>query len=276
MFEVKDPKYLELIKTRVTRLLKFDCSQYTDNFLKRRFEVRLRKNNIDTYFNYLKLLEDSKNEQAALKKELTIHVTHFFRDKEFWQVFKDSIIPKLIEHKKSTGARSIKIWSAGCSSGEEPLSIAICFNEKLRNEINEFKITISGTDYDQEIIAKARQAYYDEHQFNETDRNIKQRYFTKTGDNRYHANSTIQSMINYGVGDILKDAMPRNTDIIFCRNTVIYFNAEAKSGLYVKFYDILNNGGFFIMGKTEFLNGPAREVFCIENSRERIYHKTGV
>ncbi len=273
MFEVKDSGSFDTMKRTVSRLLDFDCAEYTESFLKRRFEVRLRKNNIDTYRAYLKFLGGNTDEQTALKKELTIHVTHFFRDKEFWQEFKEKIIPAIITHKQNTGRRDIKIWSAGCSSGEEPLSIAIDFHEKLKEKIKDFRISIIGTDRDCDTIEHAKKQSYDEQQFRETENAIKLRYFTKTDDNKYTPNTSIKSMITYHPGDILKDRMPGNIDIVFCRNTVIYFNPEAKSELYVEFYKILNTPGYFIMGKTEFLNGPARERFSVVSSRERIYSK---
>lgn len=273
IFEAKDPENIGSLKRIASETLKFECSKYTDSFLKRRFEVRLRKNNIDTYSAYLSLFKKSKEEQTALKKELTIHVTHFFRDKDFWQAFKDTVIPKILSQKSLVGSRSIRIWSAGCSSGEEPLSIAICFHEKLKDRIKDFDISIIATDYDPETIAAAKSALYEESKFQESDANIRNGYFTKTSDNRYLANSKIRSIIRYSVADILKDPMPRNQDILFCRNTVIYFNRDAKSELYVNFYNVLSTGGFFIMGQTECLDGPARTMFKIVDTRKRIYTK---
>ena len=142
MYTIKDKENFKIMKKKVTELLSFDCSKYTDNFLERRFEVRLRKNNLDSYGDYLQILKKSKEEQLLLKKELTIHVTHFFRDKEFWKEFRENIISKITENKKRDNIKNIRIWSAGCSSGEEPISIAICLHEKLRDNIKHYNISI--------------------------------------------------------------------------------------------------------------------------------------
>ena len=273
MPEINDKEKFEYAKRIVSKILNFQCTGYTDNFLARRIDIRLRRNNLGTYAEYLHFLEKNPAEQEALRKELTIHVTHFFRDKEFWQEFNENIMPEVVRKKKDARARDIRVWSAGCSSGEEPLSIAICLKETLKENMSGFNIRIYATDYDKDTIERAKAAHYDDQQFQETSDDLKSRYFTKTADGSYLAKNTLTSMITYNAGDILISAMPKNIDLLFCRNTVIYFNTDTKNDLYVKFYNILNPGGYFIMGKTECLNGPARDMFKVRNVRERIYVK---
>ena len=273
LFEVSDPQYFDNLKRKVAEFLDFDCDEYSDSFLKRRFEVRLRKTQIDSYREYLHTLTKNMDERSALKKELTIHVTHFFRDKEFWKVFKNDIIPKIIKSKDEKKLKNIRIWSAGCSSGEEAISIAISFLEKLGSNLKGFNILITGTDYDMGILKTAEAATYEEFQFRETDGLIKEKYFKKTPEGKYTPINEIRARITFKRGDILRDTLPKNIDVIFCRNTVIYFNKEAKAKLYVGFFNVLNPRGFFVMGKTECLTGSAREEFKIVSTRERIYGK---
>jgi chemotaxis protein methyltransferase CheR len=270
--EVKDPENFNNLKKKVSELLDFDCSKYTDTFLGRRFFVRLRKHNINSYSEYLQILNTDKTEWEALKTELTIHVTHLFRDKDFWDAFRDEVIDLMISYKDQRKDNSIEIWSAGCSSGEEPVSIAISFLEKLGPKIGKYRITIIGTDYDHEIVNKAMNPSYEEGQFRETDEKIKEKYFIKNPQGTYTPNPQVRSLICYKQEDMLSTTL-KNVDTIFCRNVVIYFEREAKKQLYNKFYEALNPGGFLILGKTEYLDGEAREKLKSINMKERIYRK---
>ena len=267
MQEIKDKENLESVKKTITRLVGFDCSQYSDTFITRRVEMRLRANAMGSFAEYNIFLTKSEEERKNLNKELSIHVTNFFRDKEMWKVFKDEVIPMVVKLKKEKKLSRINIWSAGCSSGEEPLSIAICFLETLG--LKSYNVSIIGTDIDAATIEKAKKGEYEEPQFREMEPSWKEKYFN-LGDGLFKANDEIMSMIQYKTANI-HTLRPKNLDIIFCRNTVIYFSIDAKSGLYNDFYDCLNKDGFLIIGKTEILQGTAREKFQVFDGKERIY-----
>ncbi len=263
---INDLELWDDLKTKIEHKLSFRAEEYSQNFLMRRVEVRLRANNIASYGEYMVLLDDEV-EQKKLLKELTIHVTHFFRDVDFYDAFRKEIIPSILK----SGKKSVKIWSAGCSSGEEACSIMICFYEELGFDLKGLDIKIIANDYDDVIIERAKLGVYEPQQFKEMPDGFIDKYFTKEND-LYKVSDKIKKHIDYAEGDIIRDH-PKNLDIIFCRNTVIYFSLETKSKLYVEFYDLINNNGFFILGKTETLNGPARDLFKIFNTRERIYIK---
>ncbi len=271
MLEIKDKENFESLKKTITRLVGFDCSHYTDSFLERRVEVRLRVTKLNSYMEYARLLQKDEEEKEKLNKELTIHTTNFFRDASFWDIFIKEVIPTLTDLKKQT--KTINIWSAGSSTGEEALSIAICFYEALGESLGGFKVKITGTDLDTDTIQKAREANYEENQFREMPNKYKEKYFDKAEGKLFAAQPLIKKIVSYKTGNIISDIKPRNIDLIFCRNTVIYFDLKAKSKLYEEFYDCLNNGGFFIMGKTEVLQGMAREKFQVFSNTERIYIK---
>lgn len=273
MLEIIDSEKFEHVKRTITRLIGFDCSQYSNSFLARRTEVRIRANNMDSYSEYSRLLQKSKEERDKLNKELTINVTNFFRDAVMWDVFKDEVIPTMIKLKKEKALNKIRIWCVGCSSGEEPLSIAICFLEALGHTLKRFDVSISGIDMDPMMIENARRGLYEEHQFREMNERYRNKYFDKAEDGSYKAKKEIMDMVSCKVGDVFSAFKPKNLDIIFCRNTVIYFSKDAKSKLYEDFYDCLSDEGFFIMGKTEILQGPAREKFQVFDGKERIYIK---
>lgn len=263
---IEDLELWDELKKKIEQKLGFRVDEYSKNFLMRRVEVRLRANNISSFKEYLSLLDDDV-EQKKLLKELTIHVTHFFRDIDFFDAFRKEVIPKLVKSNK----KNIKIWSAGSSSGEEACSIMICFYEELGDDLKGLDIKIIANDYDDVIIERAKTGLYEAQQFKEMPSDLKDKYFSKVND-LYKVHDKIKKHVTYSKADIIREH-PKNLDVILCRNTVIYFGIETKAKLYVEFYDLINTGGFFILGKTETLNGPAREKFKIFNTKERIYIK---
>ena len=179
MLEIEDIKNIKSLKKTITTLLDFDCSLYSDSFLIRRISIRLRANNIGSYQEYDLLLKKNKEEREKLNKELTVHTTNFFRDASLWDALIKEAIPLLAELKKQNKSNKINIWSAGCSTGEEPVTIAICFYEALGLHLDDFHVKILGTDLDYKTIRQAQEAVYDKHQFREMPGEYKDKYFEK-------------------------------------------------------------------------------------------------
>jgi chemotaxis protein methyltransferase CheR len=270
----KDPENYEELKVAIKNFVKFNTSHYSDNFLKRRIEVRLRYNNLESYKDYSVKIKKDIEEQKKLKKELTIHTTNFYRDVSFYNAFRNEVIPKVKEFKKDT--KIIKVWSAGSSTGEEALTIAICFLEELGEDLGGYHVSIIGTDFDAPTAQKAREAKYEIGQFHEMPKELVDKYFeiNEIDDEKFYSpKDFVKKLTIFTVGDILSPMKPQNNDIIFCRNTVIYFDAPTKTKLYEDIFNILPENGFFIMGKTETLLGPSREKFNTFNMDERIYLK---
>ncbi|MFP4112052.1 MAG: CheR family methyltransferase [Candidatus Woesearchaeota archaeon] len=268
--EVKDPEKFEMLKKKIGEVLGFDCSQYSNSFLTRRIETRLRAVNIDSYSEYSRLLSESADEQKRLDKELTIHVTNFFRDQSMWNFFMSDIIPELIRRKKARNEKNIRIWSAGSSTGEEAYSIAICLKEVLGDDLGGFNVSITGTDYDQKTVDKAKIAKYETLQFREMPPAYLKKYF-QSEESTYSPVLSLKTLVRFERGDILSNSKPKNIDIIFCRNTVIYFDSETKNNLYLDFHNVLNKDGFLIIGKTETIMGSARTLYKAYNTTERIF-----
>lgn len=264
------------LKESIEREVAFVTSNYADHFISRRIECRLRALNLELtdYFKYEQILNGDSGEQKKLLKELTIHVTHFFRDKSLWDTLSNKLIPDLINQKKSVNSNRIRIWSAGSSTGEEACTILMCFHEALGSKFYDYDIRIEAHDFDHPTVEFARQGIYDELQFKETDSQIKNKYFDLLEDGRYKVKSLISKHISFNQSDILSVNRPRNMDLVFCRNTVIYFTPPTKIKLYEEIHkSVLNNNGYFVMGKTETLLGESRELFEVYDSAERIYHK---
>lgn len=269
---MEDFNNITIIRSEIKKIVGFDCSGYTENFIFRRLDARVRATNQKGYFEYFNLLKTSKDEQRTLLDNLYINVTNFFRDKEFWETFKNTLIQEIKEKKKSSQSKEIKIWSAGCSTGEEPYTIIIQFLEKFGNDINNYGFHLIGTDIDSFALEKAREGIYEMQQFREMDDKIREKYFDKVGEN-YKIKDHVKNYATFQVFNLLEQTNSQNFDIIFCRNTVIYFEKEAKEKLYVKFFNALKSPGFFIMGLTESLQGAAKDQFKVYDLRQRIYQK---
>lgn len=262
-----DPENLDLLKHTIGRLLSFDCSQYSDSFLSRRIEIRLRALGIEEYSEYQKRLFSDAAEPARLARELTIHVTNFFRDKSVWEMLLSKAIPELM---KTQAEDTIRVWSAGCSTGEEPLSAAITFFEALGPDLLGYRLRIRATDREEATIAEAKKALYEEACFREVPESLRDRYFEREG-SLFRPREDIRNSITYESADIFKSN--GTCDLILCRNTVIYFSQPAKEALYLAFHSSLRPGGILVIGKTETLVGPAQNLFRVFDLRERIYFK---
>lgn len=272
MDEPKDENNWEPLKKLITVKTSFNCYNYTDKFLRRRVWTRMYSLNLEKYVEYHKILEFQSGEKDMLLKELTIHVTNFFRNKEAFDAFVAETVMEVMNRKSQTKNHSLKIWSAGCSTGEEPFTIAMILLEILQMRIKDFNISILGTDYSPETIEKAKIGIYEEPQLKEAPPEYIGKYFEKIED-KYAIKPEVKNLVKFEVGDILSDNKPTNMDIIFCRNTVIYFTIEQKDKLYQDFYNNLNPSGFLVLGMTESLTGPAKEKFKVFNNSYRIYQK---
>lgn len=259
------------IRKRMLKERGLDLSQYKDNCLKRRIDVRLRAVGAQTYMDYMAVLERDPSEYDRLLDDLTINVTQFFRDTKTFKVIKDVVIRKIISAKQKQNRKIIRVWSAGCATGEEPYSIGILFNEILGIKINCFFISIYATDIDVNSLKKARAAEYDNDSVSEVEENILRRYFLYDG--KYKLKEEITKMIKFKHHNLIADEPFTHMDIILCRNALIYFSRELQQKLFREFYEGLNKGGYLILGKTESLTGEPARMFQPINIEERIYQK---
>ena len=248
-----------------------DLSQYKENCLKRRIDVRLRASGVQTYLEYLAVLKRDPSEYDRLLDDLTINVTQFFRDTETFKAIKDDVIRKIISSKQKQNKKIIRVWSAGCATGQEPYSIGILFNEILGRKISNFFISIYATDIDTNSLKKARAAEYDNDSVSDVDENMLRKYFRYDG--KYKLNEEITKMVKFKHHDLISDEPLTHVDIILCRNAIIYFSRELQQKLFRKFYEGLNKTGYLILGKTESLTGEPARMFKQVNMRERIYQK---
>ncbi|MBN1503421.1 protein-glutamate O-methyltransferase CheR [Candidatus Woesearchaeota archaeon] len=266
------PEQWEYFKKKLSALVNFDFDNYCNNFLRRRIEVRLKALNISRITDYLSILGRFPDEKNLLIKELTIPVTEFFRNREAHQTFIAGTMMELLSEKEKKKQCTLKIWSAGCASGEEPYTISMILHEILQGRLNDFIITIIATDLSSYMIEKAEKGIYEPQQLKEVPEEYVKKYFD-IKDNMYLVKPEVKKNIRFEVGDIITMQKPKCLDVIFCRNTIIYFQKALKEKLYMDFYECLRQGGFLVIGMTETLIGPAKDLFRAYNNIYRIYKK---
>ena len=265
-----DAEFLELT-AKIARERDFRCGSYKEKCLRRRIAVRMRARGAHTYADYAKLLDGDSAEWDKLMDALTINVTKLFRNWETYSLLADSTVPGLwaAHHDQ------VKVWSAGCSSGEEPYSLATLFfraGEKSGRPATPQRVRILGTDIDRRSLDAARAALFDEDAFADTPKEYRERYFTPD----YPATvlPAIKSLVALERRDLLlEDAPPGGFHMIVCRNVLIYFDRESQEMLFQRFHDALLPGGILVLGKVETLLGNIRNKFVAIEARERIYRK---
>lgn len=232
----------EYFKKAVYDLTKIDLNAYKEKQMKRRIDTLIAKHRVTGYDNYVKLLKADKDRFEEFVNYLTINVSEFYRNPSQWEVMDKEIIPELI---KKFG-RNLKIWSAACSTGDEPYSLVMALSRHL--PLNQIKIF--ATDLDKQVIEKAKIGLYGEKSIAAVPEDLKKKYFTKVGLS-YKISDEIKARVEFKEHNLLKDTYPTNYHMIVCRNVLIYFTEEAKDEVFVKFQKSLAQGGVLFIGSTE-------------------------
>ena len=242
-----------------------DFSHYRDRVLKRRIALRMRAKKVQNYSEYLQVLIHHPEEYESLFEVLTINVSSFFRDKPVWDKLREDVFPELIARKKTGyGMRRIRIWSAGCSHGEEPYSLAIMLYQLLEKEPEKIKVEIFGSDIDKDCLKQAQLGQYDHEAVKGLSPYILRRFFIPVGD---------KELVTFKDRNLIHDPGFSNVDMITCRNVFIYFNRSLQEYLIMKYYESLVDDGYFVMGTSENLLGEARQVFRSVDAGYRIFQK---
>jgi chemotaxis protein methyltransferase CheR len=251
----------------------FDCRQYRESYLKRRFGVRMRAWKVSTFNEYANVLDNHPEEYIKLFDDITINVTQFFRDISVYKVFDSVVIPSLLAEKKKSQNNIIRVWSCGCSSGEEPYSISICLMDRLKSNLDKYTISIFGTDIDDFSLNKARAGIYGPAALENAVPDVVSKYFIpETG--KFRVKDEIRSMVKFIKHDFIREEPLKNLDIVFCRNVMIYLTKEMQTRMLVNFYKSLNPKGFLVLGKVESLMSVNEGLFERFNVTERIFQKS--
>ena len=232
----------EYFKKAVYDLTKINLDAYKEKQMKRRIDTLIAKNKIVGYDKYVAALKENNRMFEEFVNYLTINVSEFYRNPDQWQIMDKEIIPDLIQRF----GKNLKIWSAACSTGDEPYSLVMAFSKHI--PLNQIKI--NATDLDKQVIAKAKAGLYGEKSIASVPDEFKRKYFTKIGPS-YQISDEIKSRVEFKEHNLLKDTYPTDCNLIVCRNVLIYFTEEAKEDVFRKFQKSLKPGGFLFIGSTE-------------------------
>lgn len=225
-----------------------DFSFYKTNTIIRRIEKRIGINQLYDLESYISYLEDNSEEIEILYKELLIGVTRFFRDKEAFDILQEKTIPKILEN--ATDKTQIRVWSAGCSTGEEAYSTAILFREYMDENHIEADVKIFATDLDQQSVEYAGVGIYPENVISDISPERISKYFKKI-EGKYQVSEKIRRMVVFATQNIIKDPPFSKLDLILCRNMLIYFKPETQKKILSMFYFSLRSSGFLFLGSSE-------------------------
>jgi two-component system CheB/CheR fusion protein len=245
----------------------FDFTAYKRASLMRRVLKRMQAISVDSFDEYLDHLQVHPDEFNVLFNTILINVTGFFRDPEVWDVLRTTILPPLLESLGPGG--TVRAWSAGTASGQEAYSLAILLAELMGIDAFRERVKIYATDADDQALVEARHAIYHEKQVADVPPDYLARYFERNGAG-YAFSRDLRRSVIFGRHDLIQDAPISRVDLLLCRNTLMYFNADAQARIMARFFFSLNPGGHLVLGRAEMLFSHA-SMFQAVDLKRRIF-----
>ena len=248
-----------------------DFSQYKTSTIFRRIERRMAVHQVDAMGSYVKYLQQTPVEVEALFRDLLIGVTNFFRDPQAFEVLQEQVIPKLFENKPA--GSTVRVWSTGCSTGEEAYSIAILLQERLELLRQTFRVQIFATDLDSRAIAVARSGVYPASIAHDISAERLARFFTAEADgSAYRVHKSIRDMLIFSEHDLIQDPPFSKLDMISCRNLLIYMNTDLQKKLINLFHYALMPAGMLFLGTSETV-GEFGGLFAVLDRKAKAYQR---
>ena len=232
----------EYFKKEIRKLTEIDLSSYKEQQMKRRIDTLIANHGISGYDKYITALKSDRELFEEFVSYITINVSEFYRNPEQWAFLEKEVFPEMIRRF----GKNLKIWSAACSTGDEPYSLVMA----LFRFVPLSQINIFATDLDKQIIEKAKVGLYKEKSVAAVPEDLRKRFFTKVGLS-YKIADEIKARVHFQEHNLLKDPYPKDFHLIVCRNVLIYFTEEAKEEIFRKFYASLSPGGTLFIGSTE-------------------------
>lgn len=251
----------------------FNIEAYKGTCVRRRIAIRIRANHCATVGEYCDLLLSQPKEIDQLLKVLTIHVSQFFRNLSTFEKLRTEIIPALFAAARSRGDRQLRFWSLGCAGGEEAYSLALLLAEHFAAESAAIPVTIEATDIDEAILDFARDGLYSRERLQDMPTAYLQ-YFTSEGE-QFRLNPAIRERVAFHHGEMFDAGIYRETDLLLCRNVLIYFSRERQEKVLAAIARALGDGGYLVLGKSETILGESRALFRTICPVERIYRPAG-
>lgn len=249
-----------------------DFTTYRQATILRRVQRRMVASGISSIQEYLRMVRRNPEERQHLVKSFLINVTRFFRDEELFAYLREHVLPELIRDAAHRN-EELRIWSAGCSTGEEAYSLAILVHELLEGSDYQMSARIFATDLDEDAVAFARQGVFPARALSELPQEIIERYFTQIGD-EFEVRKSIRGMLVFGEHDLARRAPFPRIDMILCRNVLIYFTLPLQRRALELFAFSLRNGGYLVLGKSETIS-PLGEHFVPDQSALKVFRRVG-
>lgn len=258
-----DEAFAALLR-KIERASSLPCASYKDRCLRRRIGVRMRATAVHSFGDYSRLLDRTPPEWEKLMAALTINVTKFFRDASAFGALESQAYPLL----SAQFPGQLRVWSAGCSHGQEPYSLAMGMADQF--ELGRFRI--QATDIDSDSLTAAAAGLYSEEMLVGVSEARRAKWMT--GETTGTVRPSLRGMVTVTRHDLLSESIPEQRyHLITCRNVIIYFSRDAQQQLFLKMFDALVPGGLLMLGKVETLVGQAREQFTTINMRERLFQR---
>ena len=272
-----------------------ECGMHFDkrrsHFLQDRLQRRLKECHLDSFYSYYRLLisQEGKQELSRLLENLTVNETSFFRNKAQLELFHKHILDEILRAKQARGDQFVRIWSAGCSTGQEPYTIAMMVADSLayhhlRNPSAiqttwpkplippPWRVELLASDINYQVLRAGQEGIYAEHHMNSVDYNYRLRYFDKVGE-RYAIKKALKEIIHFDFHNLKTEFLPQRNDVIFCRNVMMYFDQPEQKRLLEKFARCLNPGGYLLVGHAESLLGLTDQFTMIYRDNGTAYQK---
>lgn len=238
----------ETFKQQVFNLTKIDLSSYKERQMKRRIDALIAKHKMDSYSAFIQSIKSDKALMEEFVNYLTINVSEFYRNPEQWEMMEKEILPMLFQKF----GKPLKIWSAACSTGDEPYSLVMLLSKYM--PLNRIKVI--ATDIDKQVLAKAKLGLYNVKSLKALPNEFVTKYFRKINDKTYQISDEIKACVEFKEHNLLRDEYPANCDMIVCRNVLIYFTEDAKDEIYRKFHSALKKDAILFVGSTEQIINP--------------------
>jgi chemotaxis protein methyltransferase CheR len=272
-----------------------ECGMYFDerrlHFLENRLVGRLKECRLDSFYSYYRLLisTEGRQELGRLLEDLTINETSFFRNKAQLDLFHKTVLEDILRKKERAGNYSVRIWSAGCSTGQEPYTLAMLLADGLAYYTLRkpalcsaaspkplipapWKLEVLASDINYSVLRAGQEGIYSEHQMSSVDYSYRLRYFDKVGD-RYAVKKLVKELVHFDFHNLKTQYLPQGSDAIFCRNVMMYFDVAEQKRLVEKFRRCLNPGGYLFVGHAESLRGLSDRFTMIHSNNGTAYQR---
>src|SRR5215217_5290853 len=269
MAELPADRDLEVLLDYLRRSRGFDFTGYKRTSLSRRIQKRMQDVGVDSYLGYLDHLEVDPEEFTQLFNAILLNVTSFFRDPPTWDYLAAEILPRILAEKGED--EQVRMWSAGCASGEEAYTLAMLAAEAMGADAVRERVKIYATDLDEEALNQARQARYAAKQVEGVPPELLERYFEHNGDH-YTFSKELRRLVIFGPHNLIKDAPIPRIDLLVCRNTLMYLNSETQAHVLARFSFALREGGYLLLGKAEMLLAHSN-LFTSMDLKRRVFQK---